>query len=76
VGVVGQDSRIFARDLYEQGKLTVKWGIKTSQQCSIDYTLPPRKESGKAEIGFALIDAHCLPVARAAAKPLVTAPAK
>ena len=76
VGVVGQDSRIFARDLYEQGSLTVKWGIETSQQCSIDYTLPPRKEGGKAEIGFASLESHCLPVARAATKPPVNTPAK
>ncbi|MFM0018413.1 fimbria/pilus outer membrane usher protein [Paraburkholderia azotifigens] len=72
VGVVGQDSRIFARDLYEKGTLTVKWGIKTGQQCSIDYTLPPRKESGKAEIGYASLEAHCLPVGPAEKAPAST----
>jgi outer membrane usher protein len=75
VGVVGQASRIFARDLYEQGRLTVKWGIKTSQQCSIDYTLPPRKESGKAEIGYVSIESHCLPVGPATTKPHAQTPA-
>ncbi|WP_346779222.1 fimbria/pilus outer membrane usher protein [Burkholderia sp. Ac-20365] len=76
VGVVGQDSRIFTRDLYDTGTLTVKWGIATSEQCRIDYTLPARMEGSKPEVGYAAIDTHCLPIPAAATEPGVQAPAK
>ncbi|TCG06051.1 fimbrial assembly protein [Paraburkholderia steynii] len=76
VGVVGQDSRIFTRDLYDQGTLIVKWGIATSEQCRIDYALPARKEGGKAQMGYASLEAHCLPVPAAATEPGVQTPAK
>jgi outer membrane usher protein len=76
VGVVGQDSRIFTRDLYDKGTLIVKWGIATSEQCRIDYALPARKEGGKAKMGYASLEAHCLPVPAAATEPGVQTPAK
>ncbi len=58
-GVVAQDSRIFARGIDEKGTLVVKWGDHAGEQCSVDYSLPAK--SGKADAGYASIEAHCLP---------------
>jgi len=58
VGVVAQDSRIFARGLADQGTLTVKWGDEPAQQCAIDYALP--KQSGKADAPYLSVQGHCV----------------
>lgn len=59
VGVVAQDSRIFARGLEDKGALFVKWGAAAAEQCKIDYVLP--KSSGKAGSAYLSIDGHCAP---------------
>jgi outer membrane usher protein len=47
VGVVAQDSRIFARGIEDKGTLVVKWGDAATEQCRIAYTLPTQtKNSG------------------------------
>ncbi|WP_239482687.1 fimbria/pilus outer membrane usher protein [Paraburkholderia sp. C35] len=76
VAVVGQDSRIFTRDLHEKGTLTVKWGIGMSEQCRIDYALPAREEGGKTEIGYASLATHCTPVQQHTNESDVREPAK
>lgn len=58
VGVVAQDSRIFARGLQDQGALFVKWGAAASEQCRIDYVLP--KSSGKAGAAYMSVEGHCV----------------
>ena len=58
VGVVAQDSRIFARGLEDKGTLTVKWGDEPAQQCSVEYALP--KESGAADAPYLSVQGHCV----------------
>ncbi|MGA7811338.1 fimbria/pilus outer membrane usher protein [Caballeronia sp.] len=60
VGVVGQDSRIFARGLEEQGALTVKWGSGPVEQCRIAYTLP-KKDPKAYNAGYLSLQSHCVP---------------
>jgi outer membrane usher protein len=60
VGVVGQDSRIFARGLEEQGALTVKWGSGPVEQCRIAYTLP-KKDAKAYNAGYLSLQSHCVP---------------
>ena len=56
VGVVGQDSRILARNLPDAGTLTVQWGDKDDQRCMIDYHLPPQKGAER----YTHITANCI----------------
>ncbi|MFM0076901.1 fimbrial biogenesis outer membrane usher protein [Paraburkholderia sediminicola] len=58
VGVVAQDSRIFARGLEDKGALFVKWGSAASEQCRIDYVLP--KSTGKAGAAYMAVEGHCV----------------
>lgn len=48
VGVVAQDSQIFARGLEPKGSLYVKWGPNAEEQCKIDYVLPERAATSRA----------------------------
>lgn len=64
VGVVAQDSRIFARGVGEDGTLIVKWGEQAGEQCGIRYTLPAKKQG---DAGYASIQSHCLDGAQAVA---------
>ena len=59
VGVVGQDSRIFARGLEEQGALKVKWGEGPVEQCRISYTLP-KKDAKAYNPGYLSVQSHCV----------------
>jgi outer membrane usher protein len=67
VGVVAQDSRIFARGLEDTGTLTVKWGDEPAQQCTVDYALP--KASGEADAPYLSVQAHCVAAAVPQAAP-------
>lgn len=58
VGVVAQDSRIFARGLDDQGSLFVKWGAAASEECRIDYVLP--KKTDRAATAYTSVEAHCI----------------
>jgi outer membrane usher protein len=58
VGVVAQDSRIFARGLEDKGSLFVKWGEAGSEQCRIDYVLP--KQTAKVGAAYIPVDEHCV----------------
>jgi outer membrane usher protein len=58
VGVVAQDSRIFARGLEDEGSLFVKWGTAASEQCKIDYVLP--KQAVKARTAYQSVEGHCI----------------
>ncbi|WP_131645990.1 FimD/PapC C-terminal domain-containing protein, partial [Klebsiella aerogenes] len=44
VGSVGQSGQIYARVEKARGRLTVKWGERTGQQCSVNYGLSGGKE--------------------------------
>lgn len=57
--MVGQDSRIFARGLEDQGALTVKWGSGPVEQCRISYTLP-KKEAKAYNPGYLSLQSHCV----------------
>jgi outer membrane usher protein len=64
VGVVAQDSRIFARGLEDKGALVVKWGDEAGQQCRVDYELP--KQTGKAQAAYLAVQGHCVNASNAA----------
>jgi outer membrane usher protein len=59
VGVVAQDSRVFARGLEDSGTLFVKWGAAGAEQCKIDYVLP--KKAAKLRDVYTSVEAHCVP---------------
>jgi outer membrane usher protein len=52
--------RILARGLEGDGTLRVKWGKGIKQQCSIRYSLPERKESGRS-ITYEHLAVDCVP---------------
>jgi outer membrane usher protein len=58
LGIVAQDSRIFARGLEDKGSLFVKWGEAGSERCRIDYVLP--KSSGKTGAAYLSVEGHCV----------------
>jgi outer membrane usher protein len=58
VGVVGQDSRILARNLPDVGTLKVQWGDNSDQTCLIDYRLPSRANGAQAR--YTHITASCM----------------
>jgi outer membrane usher protein len=58
VGVVAQDSRIFARGLEDTGSLTVKWGEEPSERCSVKYSLSAK--GGRGEMAYTSVESHCL----------------
>ncbi len=57
VGVVAQDSQIFARGLEPKGELFVKWGAGETEQCRIDYVLPEPASSSRS--AYLSIEANC-----------------
>lgn len=52
VGVVAQDSQIFARGLEPSGALYVRWGSNPVEQCRIDYALPEQAASRAAYLSL------------------------
>ncbi|MFM0503868.1 fimbria/pilus outer membrane usher protein [Paraburkholderia caffeinilytica] len=58
VGVVAQDSRIFARGIDDNGTLVVKIGEKEGDVCRIQYSLPVKGD--KEEAAFASVEGHCV----------------
>jgi outer membrane usher protein len=56
VGVVAQDSRIFARGIEDSGEVVVKWGDGAGEQCSVKYALPAKS---KADTGYVSVESHC-----------------
>lgn len=58
VGVVAQDSRIFARGVEDQGSLVVRWGEQASEQCIVSYALPARTTQKNAL--YASVETHCV----------------
>ncbi|WP_240164052.1 FimD/PapC C-terminal domain-containing protein [Pseudomonas allii] len=42
VGVVGQASKAFVRDISDSGRLTVRWSDAVDGRCAIVYQLPSR----------------------------------
>jgi outer membrane usher protein len=58
IGIVGQGSQAYARVIADRGTLTVKWGDRDEDQCTIDYDL--NGTDPKAPI--TLLEAPCKPV--------------
>lgn len=50
IGVAGQGSRLFIRDMQSSGTLTVKWGEDPSDSCRIDVQLPLATKGRQAEL--------------------------
>ncbi|GGA34528.1 fimbria/pilus outer membrane usher protein [Dyella nitratireducens] len=50
VGIAGQGSRLFIRDLPGSGVLTVKWGEEATDACQISVQLPEVKKGRQAEM--------------------------
>jgi outer membrane usher protein len=57
VGVVGQDSRIFARGLEDTGVLSVTWGAGPLEMCRISYALPKPTET---TTGYLSVESKCV----------------
>ena len=60
VGVVAQDSRIFARALEDKGSLYVRLSDTSSGQCRVDYALPERTRSTSLANVYPTVEAHCV----------------
>jgi outer membrane usher protein len=58
VGVVAQDSRIFARGLDDKGVLVVKLGENVRDVCRVQYSLPVKGD--KAGLAYLSIESHCV----------------
>lgn len=54
VGVVGQGGRAFVRTNVDSGRLTVKWGGRVEDACSMDYKLPASRDTT-----YQQLDAQC-----------------
>ncbi|WP_266171118.1 fimbria/pilus outer membrane usher protein [Dyella subtropica] len=50
VGVAGQGSRLFIRDMPASGILTVKWGGDATEACRINVQLPPVSKGRQADL--------------------------
>ncbi|WP_114238884.1 fimbria/pilus outer membrane usher protein [Dyella sp. C9] len=50
IGVVGQGGQVFVRGAENGGVLTVRWGDTDSQQCRVQYSLPPRVKGDQARM--------------------------
>ncbi|EJD6672740.1 TPA: fimbrial biogenesis usher protein [Providencia rettgeri] len=46
-GIVGEDGEVFMSGLADSGILTVSWGKREDQQCTVDYQLPVGYETNK-----------------------------
>lgn len=54
VGTVAQGGRIVLRGLkHDKGSLAVRWGVKETEACTLEYALPPEDESVQAVSGQA-----------------------
>jgi len=59
IGLAGQGGRVFVRASNEDaGRLVVKWGQAATEQCSVQYQLPPRPKDAKG-IVFDTAEARC-----------------
>ncbi|MFC3650400.1 fimbria/pilus outer membrane usher protein [Dyella humi] len=50
VGVAGQGSRLFIRDMQSSGTLTVKWGEGATDSCRINVQLPPATKGRQVDL--------------------------
>ncbi|WP_244196683.1 fimbria/pilus outer membrane usher protein [Paraburkholderia hospita] len=57
VGVVAQDSRIFARGIEDKGTLVVKLGENEGDICRIQYALPVKGDKADA---YTSVEGHCV----------------
>lgn len=71
VGVAGQGSRLFVRDLPDSGTLIVKWGDGGAESCQIDVQLPAAVKGQQSALQTA--QAACQPKGEIAPKASVTA---
>ena len=60
VGVVGQASRAFVRDIAPAGTLTVKWGEKVAQRCDVHYQMPAQA-TNKRQDNVDYLKGLCVP---------------
>lgn len=66
VGVAGQASRLFIRDMQASGTLTVKWGEDAANACRIHVSVPPAAKGRRGDLET--IHAACEAVSPAAAQ--------
>ena len=66
VGLVGQQSRIYARGLQDRGRLVVRWGNLATQQCAIAYEMPPAPDKQELSAPMRRLSGTCVPVEAAA----------
>jgi len=65
VGVVAQDSRIFARGLEDSGTLVVTLGDEQGEICRIRYALPAK---GREASAYVSLEEHCIGASSAMAR--------
>jgi outer membrane usher protein len=75
VGVVAQDSRIFARGVADSGKLIVKWGDQPGDTCNVSYNLP-QKDAQPSQAAYTSVETHCMNVANAMVADAANEPSK
>jgi len=74
VGVAGQGSRLFVRDMPDSGVLTVKWGEEAIDSCQITVQLPPVKKGRQAELQTVKAACQGSPIASGQTRATQTAP--
>lgn len=67
VGVVGQASKAFVRGIADKGRLTVKWGAASDEQCVITYQLTPLGK-GQRQASADFLQEQCVGTPSAAKK--------
>ena len=68
IGLAGQGGRVFVRTTNEdEGRLQMRWGPAATEQCSVQYQLPPRPKDAKG-IVFDTAEARCEFTPQAASK--------
>jgi outer membrane usher protein len=55
--IVGDGGQVYLTGMEAKGSLLVQWGKESTQQCRVNYQLPPRT---KQTISLITIDGHCL----------------
>jgi outer membrane usher protein len=66
IGVAGQASRLYIRDLQSSGTVTVQWGESAADSCQIDLQLEPRAKD--AHMDMEKIQAPCILKVQSAAQ--------
>jgi outer membrane usher protein len=68
IGVAGQASRLYVRDMQSSGVITVQWGEGEADSCQINVQLKPQAKGVRTDMEK--VQASCLPKASAATQQI------